>query len=339
MKILKQIGIGLLGLILLLLIISFFLPSHIRVERSMEMNSSSDKPYALINNLKDWNKWSPWAKIDPQTEWTFSDPAEGIGAWYTWKSNHGEVGNGKLTIIESTPEKIKMEMEFEGQGKSMAEFLFTPTENGTKVTWALDADMGMNPAKKLFGLLMDNMLGKMFTDGLTTMKTEAEAMPSSQAAKETIAGFDVEEKTIDKMMILSIREKVKSNEIGQKIGECFGMIGMYMGKNKLIQSSMPLTIWHKYGEKECDMEAAIPIAVETKSEGKVKYSELPATNAFVVKYFGAYEKVAPVYKEAYTYIESKGKKVSGAPREVYITDPGMEKDTAKWLTEIVFPVE
>ena len=39
------------------------------------------------------------------------------------------------------------------------------------------------------------------------------------------------------------------------------------------------------------------------------------------------------------FIESKNKKQAGPPREVYITDPGIEKDTAKWLTEIIFPVE
>ena len=338
MKTLKFIGIGLLGLILLLLVISFFLPSHVRIERSMEMNSTPNKPFMLVNNLKDWNQWSPWSKIDPKTEWTYSEQAEGVGAWNTWKSNHREVGAGKLTIIESSPEKIKTEIDFEGQGKSIAEFTFTPTDKGTKVTWAMESNLGMNPVKKLFGLLMDKMLGKMFTDGLTNMKEVVEAMPV-EAKKEAIAGFEVEERVMDKMMVLSVREMVKNAEIGKKIGECFGMIGVYMKKNKIKQSSMPLTIWHKYGEKESDMEAVIPIDMVSKSEGKIKYSELPSTNSYVVKYYGAYEKTAPVYDEAFKYIESKGKKVSGSPREIYMTDPGMEKDTAKWLTEIVFPVE
>ena len=39
------------------------------------------------------------------------------------------------------------------------------------------------------------------------------------------------------------------------------------------------------------------------------------------------------------FILNKGKKISGPIREVYVTDPGMEKDTTKWLTEIIFPIE
>jgi effector-binding domain-containing protein len=31
--------------------------------------------------------------------------------------------------------------------------------------------------------------------------------------------------------------------------------------------------------------------------------------------------------------------MGGAPMELYVTDPMMEKDTAKWLTEIVFPIK
>jgi effector-binding domain-containing protein len=62
-------------------------------------------------------------------------------------------------------------------------------------------------------------------------------------------------------------------------------------------------------------------------------------NVLVVKYYGDYNKVESVYIAAYDYIKAKGKASTGAPMEIYITDPGMEKDTAKWLTEIVFPLD
>jgi effector-binding domain-containing protein len=40
-----------------------------------------------------------------------------------------------------------------------------------------------------------------------------------------------------------------------------------------------------------------------------------------------------------SFILEKGKHPSGPPRELYLSDPILEKDTAKWLTEIVFPVQ
>src|ERR1700749_995034 len=84
MKILKRVGIGLLLLFLLLIVISFFLPRKMHIERSVEMSTAPSAPYSLVNNLKAWYDWSPWHKIDPNTKWTFGEKTEGVGAWYSW---------------------------------------------------------------------------------------------------------------------------------------------------------------------------------------------------------------------------------------------------------------
>ena len=49
--------------------------------------------------------------------------------------------------------------------------------------------------------------------------------------------------------------------------------------------------------------------------------------------------MTPVYEAAYEYIKNNGLVMSGAIREVYLTDPEQQPDTANWMTEIVFPVE
>jgi effector-binding domain-containing protein len=49
--------------------------------------------------------------------------------------------------------------------------------------------------------------------------------------------------------------------------------------------------------------------------------------------------MSPVYIAAYQYLENNNMALNGPIREVYITDPQEEKDTANWITEIVFPVQ
>ena len=182
---------------------------------------------------------------------------------------------------------------------------------------------------------MDKNVGSAFQKGLDNLKKIGEAIPR----KETVAGFDVEEKMLEKMNILSIRGMMKNTEIGMKIGQNYSLIGHYMARFGIKEAGSPLIITHQTGVAESDIECAIPVDSTAKTNGKIIFSELPASNTFVIKYFGSYGKIAPVYEAAKKYIEAKGKKNSGPPREVYVTDPGMEKDTAKWLTEIVFPVE
>jgi effector-binding domain-containing protein len=337
MKLLKRIGIGLLAIILLLVIISFFLPREVRVERSVEMNAKPEAPFTLVNNLRMWNEWSPWYRIDSNAVWEFGEVTEGQGAWYSWASEHPEVGKGKLTITESKQDElVQTEVEFAGQGKGTGIFTFAPAGEGVKVTWVMESDMGMNPVGKWMGLFMDKMLGAQFESGLAAMKEAAEKMPPP---RETIAGFEFVERDLGPMTVAGIREKVQTSELnGTSFGAWYGAIGQTLKKNKMSMNGHPMAIYYTYENGESDMEAAVPVEIKGKDDGRVKFHDLPASKAIVVIYMGDYSKTGVVYDEAFAYIQKSGRKQNGAPMEIFVTDPMTEKDTAKWVTEIVFPV-
>lgn len=332
MKTLKRIGLGLLVLIILLAIIGFFLPRQVHVERSIVINAPAQVPFNLINDLKQWEKWSPWHQLDPNTKWTFSEPASGTNAWYTWKSDHKNVGSGKLTIVESTaPAHIKSKLEFEGWDASYAEYILVEENGATKLTWTMDSDMGMNPMGRWFGLFMDGMIGKDYEKGLAKIKEVSEKSPLT----DQVEGFDIEARNMPAQKFIAIENKgVKPQEIGMKIGECFMKLDAAAKAGKYTMAGPPFTIWTDMANFSC----AFPIVEEGTTKGEIKAESAPAFDAFVVKYYGAYDKNEHVYKAMDGYIKSKGAKQVGPPREIYITDPMVEKDTAKWLTEIVFPV-
>jgi len=341
MKIVKRILIGIIILILLIVLVSFFLPSTVHVQRSEKVNATNAVIYDFVNDLKKWKHWSPWFSIDTTTVYTFSENPVGEGAWYTWKSENPEVREGKLTIIKNKQFSIiECEMDFGPMGISTSTFRFDSIENGTNITWSMDSEgKGITwyfyVMSKYINLFMDKGIGASFERGLKSLKSVSEAVPK----KETIAGFDVEERMLEKMNVLSIRETLKNDEIGKRIGQNYSLIGQYMSKENIMEINSPMIILHNMDTAASEIEFAIPVGANAKSKGKIIFSELPSTNAYVVKFYGLYSKTAPVYDAAKKYIESKGKKISGPSREVYITDPGIEKDTAKWLTEIVFPIE
>jgi len=39
------------------------------------------------------------------------------------------------------------------------------------------------------------------------------------------------------------------------------------------------------------------------------------------------------------FIATNNKKIIGAPWEVYVNHPMVEKDTAKWQTDVYFPID
>lgn len=170
---LKAILLGLGGLVALFFLVGLFLPKHTHIERSVLIDAPVAEVYPLVNDLPSWERWSPWHAMEPTAEWTFSSPASGTGAWYTWRGE--EIGAGKMTIDEAVANRrIDASMEFEGMGGAEADFTFeSPTPAQTKVTWAFDSDHD-SIFSRYFGILTDRMLGPSYEEGLAKLKAVAE---------------------------------------------------------------------------------------------------------------------------------------------------------------------
>ncbi len=65
---------------------------------------------------------------------------------------------------------------------------------------------------------------------------------------------------------------------------------------------------------------------------------IPGQKIVVADYFGPYEETASVYHALEKYISQGGLEITGNPWEIFVTDPSNEPDTAKWHTQVLFPV-
>lgn len=176
----KKITIVVMGLLIVFIGLVASRPSEFRVSRSANMGVPAEKVFAQVNNLHNWESWSPWAKIDPKALNSYSGPDAGVGASFSWAGNQ-DVGEGRMTIIESKPnELIRFRMEFLApfQATNTAEFTFVP--NGDQagatqimVTWSM---FGTNNfIGKAIGLIFDcdKMVGDQFEKGLVQLEAQA----------------------------------------------------------------------------------------------------------------------------------------------------------------------
>ncbi len=130
-----------------------------------------------MNDLHNWEAWSPWAKLDPAARQTYDGPPAGVGAAFAWSGNM-QVGEGRMTITESRPnELVRLRLDFVKpfKGTNTAEFTFQPDGDQTGVTWAMTGTRTFIP--KAIGLFVscDKMLGGFFEKGLVQLKAVAEA--------------------------------------------------------------------------------------------------------------------------------------------------------------------
>jgi Polyketide cyclase / dehydrase and lipid transport len=152
-------------------------PAEFRITRSNLVSAAPAVVFAQVNDLHQWEAWSPWAKMDPNAKNTFAGSAAGMGASMHWAGNR-KVGEGIMTIIESRPnELIRLKLEFLKPFKAThsVEFTFKPAGDQTSVTWSMTGKN--NFMGRTFSLVMncDKMIGGQFEKGLAAMKSIAEA--------------------------------------------------------------------------------------------------------------------------------------------------------------------
>ncbi len=173
---LKTIALVVVVIIAGILIFAATKPDTFRVERSAAIKAPPEKVFALINDFKRWEAWSPWEKKDPAMKRTYGATTGGKGAHYAWEGN-SDVGQGSMDIAESVPpSKIALKLDFikPFEGHNTVIFTLAPKGDMTDVTWSMSGPAPfMSKVMQVF-INMDTMVGKDFESGLANLKAAAE---------------------------------------------------------------------------------------------------------------------------------------------------------------------
>ena len=175
MKILKYLVLFLVFFIIAAGLGGLMLPDTRHIERQINIEASAEDIFPYLNNLQQFNKWSPWAKIDPQTRYIFDGPEAGVGAKMSWTSPDKTVGKGSQEIVESEMNSsVKTLLKFGKNDLSMATFKLTESSASTTVVWSFDINLS-NTISRYFGLMMESWVGHSYEQGLTELKAVIEA--------------------------------------------------------------------------------------------------------------------------------------------------------------------
>lgn len=177
MKFLKWLLIALVVIIAGLYAVSFLLPSKVHIERSIVINAPAEKVYAQVKDLKKWPAWSPWNLRDPEMKVRYEGPESGIGQKSIWESD--SQGNGSQ-LITATTENTAIEtlLDFGDQGTATSFWKFGSDGAGTRVVWGMDTQLD-SAVERLFGLVMEGMIGPDYEEGLANLKALVEAAPAA----------------------------------------------------------------------------------------------------------------------------------------------------------------
>lgn len=335
MKALKWIVYIVVGLITALLVLAFFLPDKKVFKNTITINSYPRPVYGMVNNLKNWDKWSPFKESDPSMISEYSGPESGVGSHQTWKGDKS--GKGSITITESIFEKkVVYDLSMMEGSKDTTLFILERTPEGTKTTWETRISQAGYPIGRLMWLIAGGMMDKTFNKGLENLKKVVENLPPTCKSGEVV------ETTEPAKIYLTITDTLNTESITKFFTESYGKIGTLMkGSVGVKMVGAPSAFYN--GDPSNPVwivTAAIPVNIAPKklSQG-VSILKVPSQKMVSIVHFGDYSTSSDSYYKLDDYIKSKGYEIIGNPLEEYITDPMNVTDPMKIETKISFPIK
>ena len=137
---------------------------------------------------------------------------------------------------------------------------------------------------------------------------------------------------------LGIREIVEVPIIPDKMGELFGELFGFMGRNGICPAGPPFAYYHSFSPDRIDMECGAPTAVATEGEGRIRSGKLPGGNTLSAIHIGPYDRLVETYNAMMAYAKEMDLEPKETMWECYLTDPNAEPDPSKWMTEIFIPL-
>jgi hypothetical protein len=143
-----------------------------RIEKSIEINKSSDFVFSYLKITANQDNFSVWNMADPNMKKTHQGTDGTVGFVYKWDSTLKNVGSGEqeITAIEegkSIDYAIRFFRPMQNTGKTRFQII-THGDNSSLVTWIFDSPSRF--PMSLLSPIFRIMLGKDIGKGLTNLK-------------------------------------------------------------------------------------------------------------------------------------------------------------------------
>lgn len=339
MRLLKRVAVGLGVLVTALVAVGFLLPQQVRVERAVVIDAPQATVFTVINGFRHFNRWSPWAGVDPGARYTYAGPESGVGARMSWVGDPGTVGSGSLAIVESRPfETVKMALAFGPMGIVTATYRLAPEGSRTRLTWALDTDTGANPLARYMGLAMDRFVGDDFERGLAGLARFVEGLP-----KADFANLAVEVATVAPVAVAYVTTASSTDEraIAATVAGAYAQVGRFLAIHGLKQAGPPIMVNTKWGDDGYEFEAAIPIDRQPEravpAESAVRVKQTYGGRVLKTVHRGAYRDMRATYDRLFACLAARGLEQAGPPWDEYVSDPGTTRE-ADLVTHVYVPI-
>jgi effector-binding domain-containing protein len=139
----------------------------------------------------------------------------------------------------------------------------------------------------------------------------------------------------------SIRGKYPIGRLPEMMGKCFGQVMEALTAEGMRPTGGALAIYHGWSEELVDVEMALTIRgvfFPQGARGGVKPSMVPGGKVAFTVHVGPYDQLEAAYGAIQEYAQTNGLKLADMMWERYLTDPALEPDLSRHVTEVYWPL-
>ena len=127
-------------------------PATTHVERSAVIDAAPEEIFKMLSSNRGFQQFNPFKDTDPDLEIRLTGPERGVGSGFSFKGRDGS-GTQTITALQEN-RSVTMKIDLGAMGQPTQHFQLTPVQDGTRVVWGMDAEFGLNPIGRLFGLFI-----------------------------------------------------------------------------------------------------------------------------------------------------------------------------------------
>ncbi len=341
MRALKTILIIFAALIGLWLLLSLFGPKVAHVERSITMKAAPEVIYEHMRFFKNMDEWGVWRKMDPNAKYELTGEDGTVGAKQSWDGEIVRQGSNTITALEPN-KSMKTDLAFGDMMVSQVSMDLTSAGDSTRVDWILNGELPfIFRAAALF--MGSGDVERAFETGLVNLKAICETKQGeADKVKAAIPAFTITTSEWPAKLFVGKRDVVNWADMKVFYGKNFSAGMAAVGKAGVQPSGARSAVYFEWNEKDmtADMIAGIPVPLEAKAKLKgLDVYETPASKALTIDYYGGYSGLMAPHTAMDEYIKANGIEHHSNVVEEYVSDPGSEPDSTKWLTRITYLVK
>lgn len=314
------------GVLLLLgLLAPYFFPETLVIKHSSQINAPSNVVFSQVNDLRNWELWSPWQPL--QRPVSYGNAGVGRGGFVLWGQSPDESYDQRFTITTSNPHQmVELAMDFAHQSFAVSRIDVTELDRSTLLVWHMA--IKTEGWKSILFWLKQKQNLVAASKGLTT----ASEIFYTQGMQLVERGL------IDAFPYVSIRRQVDWEELNVLMGSLYEQLteGSETGGYTII--GYPFAIYHTLGEDRVDIECGFPVDTLVELRNGIIQSGIFDQTACAITHFdGGFENLELAHSAVQQWMEERGLALGGSPMEIYqsIADEGANEP--RWTTAVIYP--